>query len=319
MISVENYTATLSPKMRYGLGAALVLLGSAGFSAKAVLIRLAYRVEGHPVDSLSLLTLRMVFSVPVYLFIAYRLGRRSEVAPLSRRQVLTVAALGITGYYAASLLDFLGLQYVTAGVERLILFVYPTIVLVISALLFGQRIRPVQVGALLLTYAGIALAFLDDVDAGLQTNLPLGAALIFACALVYALYLVGSGRVMQRVGSGRFTSYAMLAAGGATFLSYLLTRDVTALFKMPAEIYSLSVWLALISTVLPTFLTAEGIRLIGSNNMAIVSSAGPVITIGLAYQFLGERVGIWQGLGTLLVLAGVLLISLRGRKAGPEV
>lgn len=311
------FTEKLSPRARYGLGAVLVLLGAAGFSAKAVLIRLAYQSHppgSRPVDSLTLLTLRMVFSIPVYLFIAYRLRRQPGYVPLSRRQLLEVAGLGLTGYYAASLLDFLGLQYVTASVERLILFVYPTIVLAGSAVFFGKKIHRVQVIALVLTYAGIALAFLDDIDPRLQTNLPLGAALIFASAVVYALYLVGTGEVLPRVGSGRFTCYAMLAAAGGTFLHFLLTRPLSTLTHLPPDVYAVGGWLAVVSTLLPTFLTAEGIRLIGSGNMAIVSSAGPLITIGLAYEVLGETVGLWQGLGTVLVLAGVLLIGLKGKR-----
>ncbi|MBC7891624.1 MAG: EamA family transporter, partial [Sphingobacteriaceae bacterium] len=191
---------------------------------------------------------------------------------------------------------------------------YPTIVLGVSALLFGHRIRSVQVVALVLTYAGIALAFLDDIDPALQTNLPLGAALIFGSALAYALYLVGSGELIPRVGSGRFTCYAMLAATGGTFVHFLVARPLALLTHLPNEVYALSGWIAIISTVLPTFLTAEGIRLIGSGNTSIVSSAGPVITIGLGYWLLGETVGLWQGLGTLLVLTGVLLIGLKGKK-----
>jgi drug/metabolite transporter (DMT)-like permease len=306
------FPETLSARARYGLGAVLVLLGAAGFSAKAVLIRLTY--QQYPIDSLTLLTLRMLFSVPFYVVIALRLRRQPGYAPLPVRQFLTVVGLGLTGYYAASLLDFMGLQYVTASVERLILFVYPTIVLLVSALFFGKPIHRVQAVALLLTYAGIALAFLDNIDPHLQTNLPLGAALIFASALAYALYLVGAGEVIARVGSGRFTCYAMLAAAGGTFLHFLATRPLSLLTHLPGRVYALGGWIAIISTVLPAFLTAEGIRLIGPANTSIVGSAGPVITIGLAYAVLGETVGFWQGLGTALVLAGVLLISLKGKK-----
>ena len=312
MVSFQKRVAGFSPRWRYGLGAGLVLLGAAGFSAKAVLIRLAYQT--YPIDSLTLLALRMLFSVPFYVFIAARLSRQPGYERLRLGQLLPIIGLGLTGYYAASLLDFMGLQYITASVERLILFVYPTIVLLVSALFFGKRIHRVQVVALMLTYVGIALAFLDDIDPHLQTNLPLGAALIFGSAFAYALYLVGTGEIIPRVGSGRFTCYAMLAAAGGTFLHFLTTRPVSLLTHLPGSVYALGGWIAIISTVLPTFLTAEGIRLIGSGNTSIVGSAGPIITIGLAYLLLGETVGVWQGLGTLLVLAGVLLISLKGKK-----
>jgi drug/metabolite transporter (DMT)-like permease len=289
----------------------MVFLGACGFSAKAVLVKIAYRE--FPIDSVSLLALRMLFSVPFYLVIAAVLAKRSEPVRLRRREWAAVAGVGITGYYLASFLDFWGLRYVTASVERLILFIYPTLVVVISALFFRKRITYLQVAALVLTYLGMAVAFADDLAAGGSPSLAAGAILIFFSALTYALYLIGSGELIPRVGSLRFTCYAMLASSVATFLHCAVVNGFD-LFHFPARVYGLGFWMAIGSTVIPTFLVSEGIRRIGSGNAAIIGSVGPMITIVLAYVWLGETVGLLQLLGTLLVLAGVLLITWRGSK-----
>jgi drug/metabolite transporter (DMT)-like permease len=291
----------------------MVFLGACGFSAKAVLVKVAYRY--YPIDSVSLLTLRMLFSVPFYVVIALVLNRQRPPVPLSSRDWGAIAAVGITGYYLASFLDFWGLQYVTASVERLILFSYPTLVVVLSALFLGKRISAMQGIALLLTYLGMAVAFADDLAGGHSPGLATGALLIFLSALTYALYLIGSGELIPRVGALRFTCYAMLASAGATFAHCALANGFN-LFGFPAHIYWLSFWMAIGSTVIPTFLVSEGIRRIGPGDAAIIASVGPIITIVLGYVWLGETVGVLQLLGTLLVLAGVLLITWRGTKTG---
>lgn len=296
----------------YLLGAAMVFIGACGFSAKAVLVKIAYRE--YPIDSVSLLALRMLFSVPFYVLIAVALSRRTEPVRLSRREWTSVAGVGIAGYYLASFLDFWGLRYVTASVERLILFVYPTLVVVLSAVFFRKGITRRQGAALVLTYLGMVVAFVDDLSAGASSALLTGAVLIFLSALTYALYLIGSGELIPRMGSLRFTCYAMLASAAVTFGHCALVNGLD-LFHFPARIYWLGFWMAIGSTVVPTFLVSEGIRRIGSGNAAIVGSVGPVITIALAYLWLGETVGFLQLLGTVLVLGGVLLITWRGRKS----
>lgn len=299
------------PQSRSGylLGAALVFLGACGFSAKAVLVKIAYRE--YPIDSVSLLALRMLFSVLFYLVIALALSRRTEPVRLRRREWISVAGVGIMGYYLASFLDFWGLRYVTASVERLILFIYPTLVVVLSAAFFRKGFTRLQGAALVLTYLGMAVAFLDDLAAGGSPALLTGGVLIFLSAFTYALYLIGSGELIPRVGSLRFTCYAMLASAVVTFAHCAVVNGFD-LFHFPARVYWLSFWMAIGSTVVPTFLISEGIQRIGSGNAAIVGSVGPIITIALAYVWLGETVGLLQLFGTLLVLGGVLLITWRG-------
>lgn len=297
------------------LAAGLVFMGALCFSAKAVFVKLAYR---HEVDSVSLLALRMLFSLPIFLLFAWWSGRNknSRYAKPDRKEWLHIVLVGILGYYLASMFDFFGLQYIDASIERLILFIYPTIVLIISAFWLKQKITADQYIALILTYIGVGLAFLCGKNISDSSNFYLGGGLIFLSALTYAIYLIGSGRLLPRVGTMRFTSYAMTAACGAVLLHHGLVHQ-WQLFDFAPQVYYLSILIALISTVLPAFMVAEGIRLIGAGNAAIISSVGPISTIVLAYLFLGERLNAWQAAGALLVIGGVLLISLRKHRSQP--
>lgn len=310
MADPPSSTATPTPDRRQQLLAAvLVFIGAICFSAKAVLVKLAYR---HEVDSISLLALRMLFSLPFFLLLAWWSTRRSQSRYERPRGYiwLYIILVGITGYYLASLFDFLGLQYIGASMERLILFVYPTLVVLISAIFFKQAISRDQYVALGLTYVGIALAFSQGLSLQEKTSFLLGGGLIFLSALTFAIYLVGSGRLLPRYGTLRFTSYAMMAASVAVLIHHGVTRQ-WALFNFARPVYELSFLMAVFATVLPAFLVSEGIRLIGAGNAAIIGSVGPISTIVLAYVFLDERLGIWQWIGAILVITGVLLISLR--------
>jgi len=294
------------------LAGLLVFLGAICFSAKAVLVKLAYRYE---VDSVSLLTLRMVFSLPVFLLVAWWVSRSrtSRAQPLNRRDWFYILLFGIAGYYLASILDFIGLQYITASMERLILFIYPTMVLVLSALFLGKPIRREQYLALGLTYVGIALAFAQGMSLSGQSDFVKGAIFIFFGAFSYAIYLIGSGNLLPRLGTWRYTSLAMSAACGAVIIHHGILYQ-WQLFHFPAPVYWLAFLMAMLSTVLPAFLVSEGIRVIGSGNASIIGSVGPISTIVLAYIFLGERLGGLQWLGTGLVISGVILITLYKRE-----
>jgi drug/metabolite transporter (DMT)-like permease len=300
-------SSTSSQKLRL-IASLLVLLSAICFSGKAILVKLAYR---HDIDSVSLLTLRMIFSLPFFLFNAWigkqRHKKSGNYEPLSWRDWLKITALGLTGYYIASLFDFMGLQYITAGLERLILFLYPTMVLLLSSFFLRKAITRTQVIALLLTYGGVAMALLDPSQLG-GSNVPLGAALIFGSGLAYAVYMVGSTKFIVRMGPMRYTSTAMIAASAAIILHHGVVYQ-WQLWDYPAEVYWLVLAMAIFATVLPTLLVSEGIRVIGAGNTAIISSVGPVATIVMGYIFLGESFGGWQIPGTLLVLAGVLWIS----------
>lgn len=288
------------------LGTVLAALAAIGFSTKAILVKLAY---AYPVDAVTLLAIRMAFSVPFFIAVALWSGRDSKATPLAREDWFAVLALGLIGYYLSSLLDFSGLQYISAGLERLILFLYPTMVVLLSALLFKRRIERREVLALALSYAGIVLVFIHDVNTP-QEGLVLGAALVFASTLTYSIYLIGAGHTIARIGAMRFTAYAMVVASVATFLQFALTHPASAL-ALPPRIYALGFTMAIVSTVLPVFLLSYGIRLIGSGRTALVGSIGPVATLFLAHTFLGESLSTEQIAGAALVLAGVLLISLQ--------
>jgi len=258
----------------------------------------------------TLLALRMVFSAPLFAVLAWWASRAPGVEPLSGPDLRAVAALGFVGYYLASYFDFLGLQYVTAALERLLLFVHPTFVLLISAVLFKRRITQRDLVAVGLSYVGIGVVFGHDV-ATQPGNVVLGSFWVLMSALFYASYLIGSGRLVGRVGSLRFASYAGLVSCAAVVAHYLLTRDPALIFTQPAAVYGLSLLMAAVSTVLPIVLTSEGIRRIGASHSSIIASIGPVATIFLGAWFLGEAITPLQLVGAALVMAGVLTISLQ--------
>lgn len=290
-------------------GVAITLLGTILFSTKAVIVKLAF--AGTAVDAVTLLALRMLFALPFYLAVAVYLQRGSGGAPLSRRQWIAVLGLGLLGYYLSSLFDFLGLQYISAGLERLILFLYPTFAVLINRFAFGQKLDRRQTAALALTYAGIGTAFFGELGAvGGSPQFFLGALLVLLCALTYAGYIVGSGRVIPGVGAGRFTAYAMLAATGGVLAHFAVARGGGGL-EGTAALWPYGLGLAVVATVLPSFLLSEGLKRIGSNQVAVVSTLGPVSTILQARIFLGEPFGVVQAAGSALVIAGVLLISWR--------
>ncbi|MBL7814934.1 MAG: DMT family transporter [Saprospiraceae bacterium] len=291
-------------------GVFLLVLANVGFSSKAVIIKLMYRYH---VDTFSVIALRMLISLPFYIVIAWWLNRREHNVRLTLREWLAVSGLGILSYYVSSMLDFLGLQYVTAGVERLTLYLYPTIVLILSAVFFKRKITPPQYIALGLTYLGVLLAFVAEKGLGEQQNVWLGGGLVFSAACTYSVYVVLTGEYVHKIGSAKFTCYAMMAATvPALIQSYL--HDGMDVFNFPSEVYSLAMWMVLAATVIPTFLIVEGIRLVGANNSGIIGAVGPVSMIGLAYVFLGEQITFMQLLGTAIVLAGVFLITWKGKR-----
>ena len=284
------------------------LVAAIGFSAKAILVKLAY-IDS--VDAITLLALRMAFSLPIFLIVAAKANRNKHNQALTAKDKFAVIVLGLIGYYLASYLDFLGLQYISAGLERLILFLYPTMVVLISALVFKHKIGRTALFALVISYAGIALVFMHDMNV-LQHDALSGSLLVFASALAYAVYLVGAGHAIARIGASRFTAYVMTVACAACLLQFAVTHSFSAL-NLPYRVYGLSIAMAVFSTVLPAFLLAAAMRRIGSVHTSMIGSIGPVSTILLAYVFLGERMSLEQIAGSILVLAGVLMISLKKR------
>ncbi|BBE50678.1 hypothetical protein OYT1_ch1118 [Ferriphaselus amnicola] len=292
------------------LGVVFALLAAVGFSAKAILVKLAYLDH---VDAITLLALRMVFSVPFFIGVAIWV-RRQHVAPLNTHDRLLVLGLGLIGYYCSSFLDFLGLQYISAGLERLILFLYPTMTVILAAVLYRRAIGSKVIAAMALCYAGIALVFLHDIGVK-EGSVVLGASLVFASTLSYSIYLVGAGHAILRIGAMRFTAYAMVVASIASLLQFVVMRPLSAL-DLPLRVYELSLAMAIFSTVLPVFMLSFAIRRIGSGSTSLIGSLGPVSTIYMAYIFLNERISLLQIAGSALVLCGVLIISLNSKKEG---
>ena len=294
-------------KGSYFYGALLVFFGSIFYSSKAVIVKLAYQYD---VDSISLLALRMSFAIPVFLIIGLiKLKQNPESQKVLRQNWWQVILMGACGYYLASLFDFLGLQYITASMERVVLFTYPTIVLLISAIFLKKQIVKRQVLALLITYMGIAIAFYSSLSDTEQENFILGSLLVFGAAISYSIYIVGSGELLPKLGTQLYNSFAMLAAGIAIVIHHYFTNGL-ALFDFEMEVYAYAFLMAMIATVVPSFLVAEGIRIVGANNSGLIGSIGPISTIVLAYIFLGERLDLYQWFGTLLVIGGVLMIVL---------
>lgn len=294
----------------YLFAAIITVIGAILFSTKAVLIKLAYQ---HPIDSLSLLALRMLFSLPFFIGILIFRKPTAIDLPIVRSDWLKMAAIGISGFYCASYLDFIGLQYISASLERMVLYIYPTLVLLISAIAFQQKITKIQYIALALSYIGVAIIFSGKISTVGNTNPLLGAFFVFFAALTYAIFLVGSGQLLPRIGTRRFTSYSMIAAATVVLVHNTIANGFD-LLKYPLEIYGIVLFMAIFATVVPTFMIAEGIRIIGANNSSIIGAIGPVSTIVLAYFFLGERLYPMQLLGTLFVISGVLLITLNKNK-----
>jgi drug/metabolite transporter (DMT)-like permease len=292
------------------LGVVFALLAAVGFSAKAILVKLAYLDS---VDAVTLLALRMAFSAPVFIGVALWAKRR-HAAPLDKHDRLLVLALGFIGYYLSSFLDFLGLQYISAGLERLILFLYPTMTVILSALVYRRAIGRKVMAAMALCYAGIVLVFFHD--AGMkQGGIALGASLVFASTLSYSVYLVGAGHAIARIGAARFTAYAMIVASAASLLQFGVTHPLSALV-LPLRVYQLAIAMALFSTVLPVFLLSYAIRRIGSGNASLIGAIGPVSTIYMAYVFLNESLSLLQIAGSSLVLVGVLIVSVNSKSVG---
>ncbi len=288
-------------------GFIITFLGAILFSTKAIIVKLAFKHTD--MNALSLLALRMLFALPFYIGAAWMASSAKNAAPLTGRQWGAVIFLGLFGYYLSSLFDFVGLQYVTAGLERLILFLYPTFAVLMNAVVFKQGVNRLQKIALWLTYSGIAIAYLGELR--IDSDNPgflWGSFLIFLCSITFAMYITGSGRIIPNIGAARFTAYAMLAATAGIFVHFAMAGE------MPVNGFSMVHWqyglvLAIVATVLPSFMVSAGMKRIGSNNVAIISAIGPVSTIVQAYFVLGEPFFKEQLIGTILVVAGVLLIG----------
>lgn len=300
--TVERHALTLS-------GFLITLTGAVLFSTKAIIVKKAF--ANTSVDALTLLTLRMVFSLPFYLATAFFISRQTGNIKMTPVQWAFTFLIGLLGYYVSSFFDFLGLQYISAGLERLILFLYPTFAVLINTLVYKETINKNQKLALLLTYIGIGIAFFGELSMdGRKDHALLGSFLVFLCAITYAIYIVGSGRIIPQVGAAKFTAYAMLAATSGIFIHFFIRGEFIVL-SSGTSLWGYGLMLGIIATVIPSFFLSYGMKQIGSNNVAIISSIGPVSTIIQASIFLGETIIPAQLFGTALVITGIILL---GRK-----
>ncbi len=291
-------------------GILLGVLGIVLFSSKAVMVKLAYRYQ---VDAISILLLRMVFSFPFYVVIAFLYRNKKNEEAVTNKDYLWVVAFGLVGYYLASYFDFVGLTYIKASLERIILFIYPTVVLLLNKIFLKKPISNVQTGAILLTYLGIIIAFGTEVSIS-GNNTYLGGFFIILSAITYASYLVGSGWLIPKFGVVKFTSYAMIISCFSVFIHYGLTYTGD-IFTLPWQVYLLGFLIAIFATVIPSYLVSASIKMINSSNFAVIAGFGPISTIVLAAIFLNEKLTLLQILGALVVIIGILIVSLKSNKS----
>ena len=305
MTETKKYNVTLA-------GFLITFVGAVLFSTKAIIVKVAF--ANTSMDALTLLMLRMTFALPFYIGAVLLARKTEDNTPLTRGQWMALIGLGLFGYYLSSLFDFVGLQYVTAGLERLILFLYPTFAVLINAFVFKQPVTRIQKIALLLTYTGILIAYIGElrIDIG-NPNFLWGSFLIFLCSITYSIYIVGSGRLIPAVGVTRFTAYAMLTSTAGVFLHFTFAGSVQALQEAGTH-WWYGILLAVVATVLPSFMLSNGMKRIGSNNVAIISAVGPVSTIVQAHFVLGENIFPAQIVGTILVIIGVIFIGWTRKK-----
>ncbi|MEY4076375.1 MAG: hypothetical protein RIQ69_745 [Pseudomonadota bacterium] len=293
-------TQTLSSKFSSGLLWAAA--GSIAFSGKAIIVKLAYR---HGVDAITLVMFRMLFALPFFIAMAWWAGRHQ--APLTRNDWLGVLGLGFSGYYLSSFLDFLGLQYISASFERLILYLNPTLVLVLGWVLYKRKITYRQGMAMAVSYSGVLLVFGHEVSL-VGDNIALGAILVFGSAITYAIYLTYSGQLVQRLGSLRLAGLATTVACFFCILQFVLLKPVAALNVVP-EVIWLSMLNATVCTVLPVLMIMMAIERIGPGLTSQIGMIGPLSTLTMGAFFLNETFNLWILMGTVLVLGGVFWVT----------
>jgi len=281
------------------------LLAALGFSLKAIFVKLAYP---YGVDAITLLALRMGFSLPVFLWVG--LAHQRAGANLSGGDWGRLFVLGCLGYYGASILDFWGLQFISAGLERLILFTYPTLTILIGVLFQGKPFSKREGLAVVLCYIGIGFAFMHDLGQGDSRNVWIGSALVFGSSISYALYLSGSASMIARLGAMRFSALAMLVSSAVTLLHFATLQPLTA-FIQPLPVYGWALAMALFATVVPVFAQSAAIRSLGAGSASLFGMVGPLLTIGFGWWLLDESISLAQMAGAGLVLIGILMVSRR--------
>ena len=294
----------------------MAVLGAILFSAKAIVVKFTYR---YGIDAVTLIAFRMLFAMPFFAVVAWRQSRRAargEIVTMTAKERLQVCVLGLLGYYLSSFLDFLGLRYITASLERLILFLSPSLVVLLSALWFKRPIERRQWLAMVLSYAGVVLVFAHDLSFGGGSEVLLGSLFVFGSAASYSVYLICSGELIKRIGPTRLVAYAMLVSCVACIIQFFVVHPPSMLIQ-PAAVYGYSIIHATLNTVVPVFMLMWAVSLIGAPTASLLGMVGPVSVLFLASWFLDEPITVWQMGGTVLVLAGVFALMGGGAARAP--
>jgi drug/metabolite transporter (DMT)-like permease len=292
-------------------GLLLAVAGAMAFSGKAIIVKLSYL---YGVDAVTVIMYRMLFALPFFIAMGLWAERQAMARenPLTRRDVIDIVGLGFVGYYLSSYLDFLGLQYITASLERLILYLNPTLVMLLGWVLYKKPIRPIRILAMGVSYCGVLLVFAHELTLS-GANVALGGVLILASAISYAVYLLYSGELVKRIGSLRLVGWATSVACVCCIAQFLLLRPLSAA-AVPVEVLWLGVLNAVVCTVAPVLMVMMAIERIGAALTAQTGMIGPMSTIALGVLLLDEPLNLWIGVGTLLVLSGVFIVSKYGAK-----
>lgn len=288
------------------IGVLCVLLATIGLSLKAIFIKLVYLADPG-IDAISILAIRFFLALPFFVFLLWYVRDSRPVVSFNVSHIWTFLLLGVMGFYVSAILDFSALAYIPAGLERLILFLYPTFVVLISFFIRPSELNRTIVVALLVSYAGVLVVFIDQAPQ-LNPEMIKGAFLVLGAAITFAIYTVASVKPIKDHGSIRFTAYAMFAASGATLAHAFGVHGMTVLDK-GGEVYVYILPMAIFSTVLPLILMAEGIKRIGASSTSIIATSGPVLTITMAFFVLGETVGVLQAIGGSMIIAGVFFVA----------
>ncbi|TLD71147.1 hypothetical protein FEM03_09565 [Phragmitibacter flavus] len=290
---------------------AIVATSSLFFCSKAIFVKLAYRYD---LDAVTVLALRMAIALPFFLIGGYlnSRSRKNDTVPLTGKDWLHLAALGFCGWYLSSVVNFIGLQHVSVSLERMILYTYPSLVVIGSVLFLGKPMRARIIIAMLVSYLGIVIAYQAEATShlGQNNNTLLGATLIFISAVTYAIFVLLSGQMVKRIGPTRFTSCVVGFSAVFVLIHFALTHPISALTNLPPGAYGCGVLLAILGTVIPSYLFGIGIQRAGSQAFAIIGMIGPLGTVVLAWFLLGETINPIQVLGLLLTLAGGVAVSL---------
>ncbi|GLX11899.1 multidrug DMT transporter permease [Pseudomonas straminea] len=284
-------------------GSLFAILSAAGFSMKAIFVKLAYAAA--PVEAITLLAMRMTLALPLFLWLVW-LSRGGAGGRFSPGDGARVVVLALFGYYLSSLFDFYGLQYITAGLERLILFTYPTLVLVFQMIAFRERPSRRMLLAMAVCYLGLGVALMHDIGAtDMGSQVIIGSLWVFASAVTYALYYLGTGVMVKRLGSMRLAGLAGSASSLMVLAHFFISEPAGSMLAQPAHVWLCAALMAMISTVLPVYWMALAIQRIGATNTAAVGNLGPVLTIFAAWALLGEAITPYQMAGLALVMFGI--------------